>query len=118
MRTRDGGFSLTEVLLAMALLAMVGVGAVSLLAGLTEHSTTLRDRTVCQALVVERLERSLVGGYDGLTVGSTTEDPIAGFDRFVAVTTVSNATARLRRVRIVVRSTTASDSLETYLCQR
>ncbi len=114
---RDG-FSLAEVLLAVALLALIGIASTGLIGGLTKGSVRTRDRVLAHGLAAERMENALAGGYATLSLGSSSESSITGFEGFQARRDVFQEATDLRRVKVVVWSPTAADSLETLVANR
>ena len=114
-RTGARGFTLAEVLIALAVLGVAGITATSLLAHLTTASvdghTDVR-RHVAATAVMESL---LAHEYDELATGSSSGTREGGEDW---TATVSDEATDLKRLRVDVTSDGRTVTLETLVSDR
>ncbi len=72
---RDRGFTLVEVLVALAVLAITAAGVASLFALAIRNARAAREQTTTVVLATEKVEEllALTWGYDALTAGSVSD---------------------------------------------
>lgn len=114
-RSDDRGFTLAEVLIALAVLAVVGITATALLAQLTTANVDGRDEVLRHATAVAVMESLLVQDYADLDVGASSGTSGTGIDW---TTTISDESAGLRRLTVAVTSDGRSVVLETLRADR
>ena len=109
------GFSLAEVLIALAVLGVAGITATALLAQLTRANVDGREDVTGHTTAVAVMESLLVRDYADLAIGSTTGTSANGVDWTV---TISAETSRLRRLRVDAISGGRPVTLETLVADR
>lgn len=111
----SAGFTLAEVLIALALLAVAGIAAVGLLATLSRSSVDGRTQVMLHATAVAVMESLLVRDFDALPVAATSGSAADGIAWTIAITDES---AGLRRLSVAVASDGRSLTLESLRSDR
>ncbi len=111
----SAGFTLAEVLIALALLAVAGITAVGLLATLSRSSVDGRTQVVLHATAVAVMESLLVRDFDTLPIATTSGSAADGTAWTIAITDES---AGLRRLSVAVVSDGRSLTLESLRSDR
>lgn len=114
-RRTDGGFTLAEVLIAIALLGVAGISATALLAQLTNSTIDGRTDVTCHATAVAVMESLLVRDYDQLLAGTTTGTSPAGVAWTV---TISDEATSLRRLDVAAVQDDRTVRIETLVADR
>lgn len=114
-RSTESGFSLAEVLVALALLAAAGLSAVGLLGHLTERGVDAHDEVGAHARAVAVMESLLVHDFAELVPGTHT---VAGVDGGDGTVRVSAVDARLRRLEVEVLADDRPVVLRTLVSDR
>lgn len=116
--SRSDGFTLAEVLVAIALLGAMAVGITGLFNGVVSASARSRDTMVGHLLASDGMETCLDQGFASLSPGTTVEQDPAGYDGFARRTIISTEKADLLRIKVWAGSSLGADSVETFLASR
>jgi len=116
--SRPDGFTLAEVLVAIALLGAMAVGVTGLFNGVVAPSARSRDTLVGHLLATDGMEQCLDQGFASLAPGTTVEPDPAGYDGFSRRTTITTEKADLLRIKVWAGSSLGADSVETLLASR
>lgn len=112
---RAGGFSLAEVLIALAVLGVAGITATALLAHLTEANVDGRSDVTGHATAAAVIESLLTHDYDELVEGTQTGTSVDGVGWTL---TVSEESTGLRRLRVDAVDGDRTVRLETLVADR
>jgi prepilin-type N-terminal cleavage/methylation domain-containing protein len=99
---RDAGFTLVEVIVALALLAFGVLAMVRLTGGLSAEMRRAGLQTGVVEAAQTRLESMEALGFEGLTPGTTTDTVVVRGRAFVRETEVTSVGLRLKRVEVRV----------------
>lgn len=116
--SRHDGYSLIEVLMAIALLGALVVGASSLLSFVSHHTNGTRSSMTAHLLAVERMEETLWANYNSLHEGTDIESPISGYATFSSSVEIVDEGPSLKRVIVTVTGDGSEAVLETLLADR
>ena len=97
---RDAGFTLVEVIIALALLAFGVLAMVRLTGGLSAEMRRAALQTGVVEAAQTRLESMEALGFEGLTPGTTTDTVVVRGRAFVRQTEVASVGLRLKRVEV------------------
>jgi len=90
MRTTQAGFTLTEILVALVILAIGMLGLSNLTVANIRGNAVNKEQTIASALLQDRMEQAKRAGYAGNTAAETTEGygTMANYSAYKRVTTV------------------------------
>ncbi|MFO7964572.1 MAG: hypothetical protein R6U50_11670 [Desulfobacterales bacterium] len=100
------GFTLLEILIAILIITTGLVGTAGLLVSIIKTNDLSSEMTKATALAQSTMEQIRQAGYIGaLEVGeSTTDSPMEGFNRTVAVSSTGTSGAKAVNVTVTFRS--------------
>ena len=103
------GFTLLEVVIALAIFAVGLVGLLSLFPVSFQVSKRASDLTEATIYAQEKIEDLKRQGYDNITVGSQTNQPISGTTRFTYDLVITE-TAGLKEITLTINYTEGGKS--------